>query len=298
MKEQYGVYSVQPIIVDDIEEELRQGKMIIKTAEEQNIDYVVYSTAGGVNRDRTGPHFRALADIENELKDSSLNYTIIKPSFFMDNFLRITKVENGEIMIPEFINQDVKFAMISSIDIARIASNVFGNPEKYNHQAIEIASDELTLKEVVKTFAMVTGKPTEIKGSFSSGTAERGWLEEKGYIIDFNQMDEINPGRLTLEQWISEVNFKFLENEGKTMIQSMWFNLHVEDLERSEQFYRDLGFKINKNPDMLDKMVGIKIGQTIVILIENNHFEKVTHESVSKQPNEVIISLGVKRMMK
>ena len=44
MKEQYGVYSVQPI-VDDIEEELRQGKMIIKTAEEQNIDYVVYSTA-------------------------------------------------------------------------------------------------------------------------------------------------------------------------------------------------------------------------------------------------------------
>ena len=109
MKEQYGVYSVQPIIVDDIEEELRQGKMIIKTAEEQNIDYVVYSTAGGVNRDRTGPHFEALADIENELKDSSLNYTIIKPSFFMDNFLRITKVENGEIMIPEFINQDVKF---------------------------------------------------------------------------------------------------------------------------------------------------------------------------------------------
>ena len=78
------------------------------------------------------------------------------------------------------------------------------------------------------------------------------------------------------------------------MIQSMWFNLHVEDLERSEQFYRDLGFEINKNPDMLYKMVGIKIGQTIVILIENNHFEKVTHESVSKQPNEVIISLGVK----
>ena len=72
---------------------------------------------------------------------------------------------------------------------------------------------------------------------------------------------------------------------GKTMIQSMWFNLHVEDLERSEQFYRDLGFEINKNPDMLDKMVGIKIGQTIVILIENNHFEKVTHESVSKQLN-------------
>ena len=78
------------------------------------------------------------------------------------------------------------------------------------------------------------------------------------------------------------------------MIQSMWFNLHVEDLERSEQFYRYLGFEINKNPDMSDKMVGIQIGQTIVILIENSHFEKVTHDSVSNRPNEVIISLGIK----
>lgn len=61
MKEQYGVYSVQPIIVDDIEEELRQGKMIIKTAEEQNIDYVVYSTAGGVNRASYRSPFRSLS---------------------------------------------------------------------------------------------------------------------------------------------------------------------------------------------------------------------------------------------
>lgn len=207
MEGEYGVYSVQPIIVDNVEEELRQGKMIIQTAEQQSIEYIVYSTAGGVNRDRTGPHFEVLADIENELKDSSLNYTIIKPSFFMDNFLRITKVENGEIVIPEFIDRDVQFAMISSIDIAKIATNVFANTDKYNHQTIEIASDELTLNEMVKTFATVTGKPTEIKGSFSSGTGERGWLEEKGYVIDFNQMDNINPNHLTLEQWISEVGF-------------------------------------------------------------------------------------------
>ncbi|MGZ2416935.1 uncharacterized protein ACUXJ9_001172 [Staphylococcus caledonicus] len=78
------------------------------------------------------------------------------------------------------------------------------------------------------------------------------------------------------------------------LIQSMWFNLHVENLERSEQFYKNLGFEINKNPDMLDKMIGIKIGQTIVILIENNHFEQVTHEETTSQPNELIISLGVK----
>ncbi|MBE5663642.1 VOC family protein [Staphylococcus sp. SS60] len=78
------------------------------------------------------------------------------------------------------------------------------------------------------------------------------------------------------------------------MIQSMWFNLHVADLKKSEQFYRSLGFEINKNPQMLDKMIGIQIGQTTVILIENNHFEKVSQQSVDVKPNEVMISLGVK----
>ena len=73
-----------------------------------------------MNRNRTGPHFEALAQIENELQNSPLNYTIIKPAFFMDNFLRIITVEDGVIYIPEFINKAVKFAMISSIDIAKL----------------------------------------------------------------------------------------------------------------------------------------------------------------------------------
>lgn len=78
------------------------------------------------------------------------------------------------------------------------------------------------------------------------------------------------------------------------MIQSMWFNLHVKDLKRSEQFYQSLGFEIKHNPDMLDKMLGIKIGSTIVILIENKHFEAVTQDKVHASANETIISLGVK----
>lgn len=202
MKGQYGVYSVQPIIPNDTQEELRQGQMIIETAEREGVDYVVYSTAGGVNRDRTGPHFEALAKIEHTLMDSSLNYTIIKPSFFMDNFLRITTVEADRIYIPKFIAPEVKFAMISSVDIARIAANIFKDTQRYNHQAIEIASDRLTLNEVVDIFSETTLKKTEIKGTFTSQTAEKDWLEQKGYQIDFDQMDQINPERLKLSDWI------------------------------------------------------------------------------------------------
>ena len=207
MNEQYGVYCVQPIIQNDVEQELQQGKAIIDTAVKQDISYVVYSTAGGVNRNRTGPHFEALAKIEDMLRESPLNYTIIKPSFFMDNFLRIAKVEADNIYIPEFISPDIKFAMIPSDDIAKITAQIFKNVDEYNHQSIEIASDELTLNEVVDTFTSVTNKKTEIKGQFSSQIAEKSWLEEKGYVVDFEQMDHINPNRLRLNKWISK-NFK------------------------------------------------------------------------------------------
>lgn len=207
MNGQYGVYSVQPIIKDDVEEELRQGKLIIETAEQQNVDYVVYSTAGGVNRNRTGPHFEALAEIENTLAASTLDYTIIKPSFFMDNFLRITTVEEGKIYIPEFIAPDIKFAMISTDDIAKIAANIFKSAPQFNRQAIEIASDELSLNEVVEIFSSATSKPATIQGSFTSGTAERSWLEDKGYEVDFEQMQQLNAEPLHLNDWILREQF-------------------------------------------------------------------------------------------
>ena len=43
-------------------------------------------------------------------------------SFFMDNFLRIAKVEADNIYIPEFISPDIKFAMIPSDDIGKITA--------------------------------------------------------------------------------------------------------------------------------------------------------------------------------
>ncbi|KMS27444.1 NmrA family protein, partial [Staphylococcus aureus] len=52
---------------------------------------------GGVNRNRTVPHFEGLAKIGNRLMESNINATVIKPSFFIENFLRIDKVEDERL---------------------------------------------------------------------------------------------------------------------------------------------------------------------------------------------------------
>lgn len=198
---------VEGDLSDNVSEELRQGMKIIEIAEQENIQHIVYSTAGGVNRNRTGPHFEVLAKIENRLMESNINATVIKPSFFMDNFLRIAKVEDERITLPEFINPNIKFTMISSIDIAKIASYIFAHPQSFTHQSIEIGSDEVTLSEAATIFSEVTGKSTVIEGEFVSGVAEKQWLEEKGYEVDFELMAEINPTRLSLSDWLKVQNY-------------------------------------------------------------------------------------------
>lgn len=48
----------------------------------------------------------------------------------------------------------------------------------------------------------MTGKSTVIEGEFVSSVAEKQWLEEKGYEVDFELMAEINPTRLSLSDWL------------------------------------------------------------------------------------------------
>nr|WP_263313966.1 VOC family protein [Mammaliicoccus sp. Marseille-Q6498] len=79
------------------------------------------------------------------------------------------------------------------------------------------------------------------------------------------------------------------------MLHSAWFNLPVENLEKSAAFFEEIGFEINRNPDMLGKMIGIQVSDSsIIILIEKSHFEKISHNPVKPGANEVMISLGVK----
>ncbi|MDT4043533.1 NmrA family NAD(P)-binding protein, partial [Staphylococcus aureus] len=111
------------------------------------------------------------------------------------------------ITLPEFINPNIKFTMISSIDIAKIASYIFAHPQSFTHQSIEIGSDEVTLSEAATIFSEVTGKSTVIEGEFVSGVAEKQWLEEKGYEVDFELMAEINPTRLSLSDWLKVQNY-------------------------------------------------------------------------------------------
>lgn len=85
------------------------------------------------------------------------------------------------------------------------------------------------------------------------------------------------------------------KNRGRVKmdIQSAWLNLPVKDLKASEAFFSDIGFKIQQNDAVLDKMRGIQtIDNKIIMLIERSQFKKASQLS-NIGSNEALVSISV-----
>ncbi|HEY0207563.1 NmrA/HSCARG family protein [Acerihabitans sp.] len=84
----YGVYAMQPS-VRGTEIEIRQGAAIIDAACFADIRHFIYASVGGADRQSGVPHFESKWVIEQNLVRSGLPATVIRPAFFMENFVRL-----------------------------------------------------------------------------------------------------------------------------------------------------------------------------------------------------------------
>lgn len=81
------------------------------------------------------------------------------------------------------------------------------------------------------------------------------------------------------------------------MINEIWLNLPVENLEQSLNFFKAIGFQINSRFDANQEMGSVKIGKKNfnVILILKSTFEKFNQQPITNTilSNEILISLDV-----
>jgi uncharacterized protein YbjT (DUF2867 family) len=146
--------------IKGVKNEIWQGKSFVDSAKEMNVPFILYSSVIGADSGSGIPHWESKNEIEQYLKNSGISYTIIRPSYFYQNFLfpevhkRILK---GKLVTP--VRKDKVFQLISTDDVGRIAATILVNKEKYNHRTITIAADQMDMQTVAKTFSEVLGKP-------------------------------------------------------------------------------------------------------------------------------------------
>ncbi|HEY0970035.1 MAG TPA: SDR family oxidoreductase [Gemmatimonadales bacterium] len=155
----------------------RDGQIAaVDAAREAGVGQFVYISYSG-NIDVDSPLHSAKREVEQHLRASGMEYTILRPSVFMEVWLSPAlgfDVAQGAARI--FGPGDRPVSWISAADVARFAVDCVGAPAAMR-QVIELGGPEaLTPLEVVSTFEALGGRPIA-REHVSEETLDRQWRQ-------------------------------------------------------------------------------------------------------------------------
>ncbi|OQO10009.1 hypothetical protein B0A48_04364 [Cryoendolithus antarcticus] len=216
----WGVYSVQISQGKGVtsEGEIRQGKAMIDESVKAGVKQFVYSSVdrGGDEKSWSEKtpidHFATKWEIENHLKASAgqMGWTVLRPVAFMDNLAPGFPTKVFMAALRDTLGTK-PLQWVAASDIGHFVKLAFENPSEYNHKALGLAGDELTVDQIAAVFKKATGTPLEgtfwFLGSFLKYmVADLGvminWFGSDGYGANIPELRKRHPGLLDMESWI------------------------------------------------------------------------------------------------
>ncbi|GAA3494152.1 NmrA/HSCARG family protein [Streptomyces albogriseolus] len=204
-----GVFSVQNFMTPKgLGGEVRQGRAVARAAKAAGVAHVVYSSVGGAERHSGVPHFESKRHIERYLEELGVPTTVLRPSFFMDNFAAHGPQNvDGTLVVQLGLKPDTRVQFIAVEDIGFFAAQAFDRPDDYIGRALELAGDELTATEVAQAYAARTGMPARFEelpldmvaaNPYIPNAPEIAlmfeWFQDHGYRADIAALRAEHPG--------------------------------------------------------------------------------------------------------
>ena len=165
---------------------------------EAGVNHFVYSSVAGADRDTGIPHFDSKHQVENHVRSSDLNWTIVAPVFFMDNVLfpwNIADFERG--VFRQALKPDTTLhANLRGKHRAVFLQLSIDVGERFFGQRIEIAGDELNGVQMAAALAASTKLELEFESQsvaeVSAQFADMGlmyqWFESTGFEVDISRL--------------------------------------------------------------------------------------------------------------
>ncbi|MGH8127700.1 MAG: NmrA/HSCARG family protein [Gammaproteobacteria bacterium] len=206
----YGAYSVQNFGKSGVEGEIRQGKAFAEAARDAGIEHFVYSSVGGAERGTGIAHFDSKWEIEEHIRKLGLPATILRPVFFMDNWMNFKDAIVGG-KLPQPLDPGTPLQQIAVDDIGAFAALAFANPDQWIGRATEIAGDDLTMTEIAETFGRVLGCKVEyVQVPWGAFEEQAGgemvsmyrWFQSDGYEAEIKALRKEYPQLTRLEPFL------------------------------------------------------------------------------------------------
>ena len=136
------LFLLRPPQISDVE---KYFKPLIAACKDNGVKHIVFLSVQGVEKSKIIPHHK----IEKLIVESKLNYTFLRPAYFMQNFtttLRSELVENKRIYLPA---GNAKFTLVDVRDIGAVSATILTNISHHINRSYELTCKEkLTFKEM------------------------------------------------------------------------------------------------------------------------------------------------------
>ena len=203
----YGVFSVQPHSANEIQ----QGVAVIEVAKRQGVSHFVYSSVGSADEETGIPHFESKVKVEEHLRSSGLQYTIVRPVFFMENWHRGfgASIRNGQLQQP--LSPTAKLQMVAVDDIGAFVALAFEHPGEWKNRTFSLAGDELSMQQIADAFSRVTAREVKyVQVSWDQFEKNMGreltvmyhWFEKKGFHFNIEEVRREYLPTHTFDRWL------------------------------------------------------------------------------------------------
>ncbi|MCU1232857.1 MAG: NmrA family protein [Candidatus Solibacter sp.] len=210
MDEVHGVHSVQDSKAGP-EAEVKMGTNLADSAKRSGIAHFVYSSVASADQHTGIPHFESKYRIEEHIRGTGMPYTIVRPAFFMENWLSMRQdIDSGTLHLP--LDPETRLQMIAVTDIGGVVAMAFEKPGKWQGRTIELAGDELSMTELAQALSVTSGHEVryvqipwdefEEKAGKEITTMYR-WFQDTGYHVDVASVRQENPELMKLAPWLN-----------------------------------------------------------------------------------------------
>lgn len=189
-----SVFSVQTPDMDDLaaDSEKIRGKNLVEAALAAGVSQFVHTSvsgAGEYHRNAAGwkegrwdeHYWESKAFIDELVRTAGFRYwTVIKPAFFMENFIRPSFLFANWVEDRFFtaLAADTWLPVVAVQDIGAAGAAIINDPEKFNTLDVELAGDYLSMTEVAQTLSDVLGTEIAAPSLTPAEALEQGLMAE------------------------------------------------------------------------------------------------------------------------
>jgi len=218
VKGAWGVFGVQNTWEAGVEGEEEQGKRLAQIARDRGVQHYVYTSVGSAHRKTGIPHFENKYRVEETVRSLGFpSYVILRPVFFMENFLGpwfLPGIQQGKLVFG--IKPQTKLQMIAVGDIGKHGARAFEKHAELNRKEIDLAGDELTMPETARLLSEATHQKVEfvqapieeVRKASEDYALMLEWFDRVGYDVDIERLAResgIRPTKFTewagKQQW-------------------------------------------------------------------------------------------------